>query len=251
MRVKNTKQTTDVWVGQTIASMAEYDIQAVELFKWQGDNKVISDLSSGDLLIGDGTAYKSGAANAVNFLLGSDTSPKDAAGRTIMRPAATIDGWHYQLFSVEITTADKDGFYCKDEDGNDVGFITHKIYDANGDEITDAANEGNAVKTCVWVRPTHHYEIIGAIFAQEAAPTTNIRLFATGLPGIYNIRFARGGINLRHLGVGVYQLTDGRASKYLAYNAQVADANSFKFTLLHNTGTQHTFMLNLELFKAP
>lgn len=251
MKVKNEKASSDTWCGQEIAAGAEYTLQSSEISTWQDSDKVMTDLSSGDLTISDGVSWKAAGSEAIQFLLGIDSNPKDTTGRPINRLAATIEGFHYQLLSVEVTTADKDGFWCKDEDGSDVGFVTHKIYDDNDDEITDAANEGNAVKTVIWIRPTHAYEVIGAIFGQSAPPSTDIRLFATGLPDIANVRFARGGINLKHAGEGTYQLTDGRASKYLSYNAGVPDLNAFKFTLLHGLGVQHTFQISMEIFKAP
>lgn len=250
MRVKNDSGSNQTWVGQTINNQATYDIQASELHLWQADSKVLTDLGNLDLLIGDGTTYKSTSAEAINYLLGADTTPKDLSGRPIQRAAATIDGWHYQINSLEITTSDKDGYYHKDENGDDIGFVTHKIYDSNGTEITDAANEGNAVKTCVWFRPSHSYELIGAIFSQNSVPSTNMRLWVTGLPGIYNVKFGNGGINLKHLGSGTFQVADGRASKYLAYNSQAVDANSLKLTIKHDAGTQHTFQLHFELYRA-
>lgn len=69
MRVKNNKITADVWAGMTIDPSSEYDLQPNELAKWQTSDKVVADLTTGDLLIGDGSTYKSGASEAVNFLL--------------------------------------------------------------------------------------------------------------------------------------------------------------------------------------
>lgn len=176
---------------------------------------------------------------------------RDASGRKIHRSAITTEGYHYQLLSIEVTTADKDGFYNKDYAGTDLGYVTHKIYDASDVEITDAANEGNAVRTEVWIRPPFSYEAIGGLFSQATAPSTDIRLWVTGLPGIANIGFTTGGINLKHSGTQPYRVTDGRAPKYLAYVSGVSDANSFKLTLRHDAGVQHTFQLHLEIFKAP
>lgn len=71
MRVKNNSQNTDVWCGQTLTSNQEYDIEPNELFKWRNTDKVILDLSNGNLLIGDGVNYKSIGSSAVNYLLGT------------------------------------------------------------------------------------------------------------------------------------------------------------------------------------
>ena len=250
--VHNKTNAAKTYSGQEVAANSYYEIPSNLLFDFSTDDTLLSDIASGDSAISkDGSTDISGVSAQIDYLKNGVQEPRDPANRQVVRFAATIDGWHYQLLTTEITTAKKDGFYCKDEDGNDVGFITHKIYDSNGAEITDAQNEGQAVETRFWIRPTHHYEVIGAIFGQNSVPTSDIRLWVTGLPGIYNVRFARGGINLKHAGSNMYQLADGRASKYLAYNAQAADANSFKFTLKHTQGTQHTFQVSLEIYKAP
>lgn len=250
--VHNKTNAAKTYTGQEIPANSYYEIPSNLLFDFSTDDDLLTDITSGDAAISkDGVTDISGVSAQIDYLKNGVQEPRDLANRQVVRFAATIDGWHYQLLSTEITTAKKDGFYCKDEDGNDVGFITHKIYDSNGTEITDAQNEGNAVETRVWVRPTHHYEVIGAIFGQNSVPTNDIRLWVTGLPGIYNVKFARGGINLKHAGSNMYQLADGRASKYLAYNAQAADANSFKFTIKHPQGTQHTFQVSLEIYRAP
>ena len=69
MRVKNTKETSDVWCGQTLVPYQEYDLQPTEIPTWQSSDKVIADLSSGALLIGTASGYKSTPAQAVSFLL--------------------------------------------------------------------------------------------------------------------------------------------------------------------------------------
>lgn len=250
--VHNKTSSTKTYSGQEISANSYYEIPSNFIFDFSTDDTLLSDIASGDSAISkDGATDISGVSNQIDYLKNGVLEPRDLTNRQIVRLAATVNGWHYQLLAVEITTAKKDGFYCKDDNGNDTGFITHKIYDANESEITDSANEGQAVKTKFWIRPTHDYEVIGAIFGQNSVPTDDIRLWVTALPGIYNIKFSRGGINLKHAGSGVYQLADGRASKYLAYNAQAADANSFLFTVKHPEGIQHTFQVCLEIYRSP
>jgi len=71
MRVKNNKETSDVWAGMTIEPSTTYDLQSNEIYVWQASDKVISDLSSGDLTIGDGVTYQTAGALAVSYLLGT------------------------------------------------------------------------------------------------------------------------------------------------------------------------------------
>lgn len=251
MRVKNVSGNTKVYVGQTLENNQTYDLSINEIYNWQINDLVFTDLNSGALLIGDQNEYKPEGSQAINFLLNIDTSPKDPSGRSIIRNASTNNGWHYQLFSVEITTSKYNGYYSTDDNGSDPGFITHKIYKSDGTEITSQDDEALAIKTVFWFRPTFDYEIIGAIFGQSQPPITNVRLFATGLPGVADIKFSRGGINLKHAGSGTYQMVDGRSSKQLNYIPQLPDANSFKFTTFHDEGLMHSFQISFEIFKSP
>jgi len=70
MRVKNTS-TEKTYCGQTLATNQEYDIQSTELTRWQSDDSVVADLSTGLLLVGDGNTYQTAGAQAVNYLLGT------------------------------------------------------------------------------------------------------------------------------------------------------------------------------------
>jgi len=76
LRVKNNKESSDVWAGMTIAAGAEYDLQAADLAVWKANDKVIQDLASLELLIGDGTSYKTTGSEAVNYLLGTSVDVK-------------------------------------------------------------------------------------------------------------------------------------------------------------------------------
>lgn len=249
MRVKNNKVSSDIWVGMTIEPNAEYDIEVVEIFKWQGNDKVIADLSSGDLLIGDGVTYKSGANAAINFLLGADVSPRDPTGRMIVRSAITIDGFSAQFHSFGFKTSSIGSIYNKDSAGNDLGFTTLKLYDVDGVEITDPLNEGDAVKTVIDWMPSFDYEIVGGQLFQSGPPAGDVYLWLIGLPGILNVGFTDGGLNLKLAGDGGVADFDGRASKFLPYNGG-AGTNKLRLILKHAAGLQHEAQLLLELFKA-
>jgi len=71
MKIKNTKTSLDVWCGQSIDSGSYYTIQQNELVRFQSDSKTITDISSGDLLVNDGTSNISDISNAVNLFLGT------------------------------------------------------------------------------------------------------------------------------------------------------------------------------------
>lgn len=248
MRVKNDKVTSDTWVGQEIAAAGEYDISPSELFKWQSDNKVIADLSSEDLIIGDGTTWKSGAAEAVNFLLGADTEPRDSAGRKITRGAVTEDGWHFDPEWIELTTSTVDGFYNKGVDGSDLGQCEVKLYKANGDLITtQSIADLYCVKTVLTFTPTHDHQPIGASIFQINAPATDVRVYPRAYPGTGNVIFGNGGINLKFAGLYQAVKLDGRAVKNMPYYPGV---KTWEFTLLHNAGVKHALAFFMEIFNA-
>lgn len=250
MRVKNMSGASEVWCGQTIADGATYDLQASEIFKWQSDDDVLADLSSGDLEIGDGTTYKAPGAAAINFLLGTDAEPRDVTGRRIIRPAVTIEGWGAQFHSIGFTVGTKDSVYNKDDAGNDLGFCTLKFYDSNGTEQTTQSDiTANAVKTVLGWKPTHDYEIIGGQLNQASSPSSNIYMWAKGLPGILNVMFAQGGLNLKLCPAGNIVDFDGKASKFLPYNGG-AGTNKFDFIFKHDAGVTHELQFLIKIFKA-
>jgi len=71
MRVKNVSGQTQIWAGQCIENQAYYDIQASELSIWRATDKVIEDITSMNLLVGDDLSYKSTPNEAIAFFLGT------------------------------------------------------------------------------------------------------------------------------------------------------------------------------------
>lgn len=52
--VRNTKVTDDFWVGRLIAASESYQLETEERRKWADDDKVVTDIQSGDLVVNDG-----------------------------------------------------------------------------------------------------------------------------------------------------------------------------------------------------
>ena len=98
MRVKNNKGSTDTWCGQELADAAEYDIGAIELSKWRASDKVITDLTTGDLSIGDGVTYKTTAAEAVAYLLGTNQSVNVSSSPAFADKKLIVNGVVKSLF---------------------------------------------------------------------------------------------------------------------------------------------------------
>lgn len=251
MRVRNNKQTSDIWVGQTLSTNQTYDLQPTEIHLWKNNDKVIADLSSGDLSIGDGVTYQSAGANAVNFLLEVDVSPTDADARLMVRPVAAKAGWKAQFHAIRISTSTTNGVYNKDKTGADLGFCTYTMKDANGDTTSDTTQ---CVQTIVTWEPNYDIEIIGGNLFQASPASQNIYLYVTAaahIPAQYggSITFSEGGINLADIGSGQTVDFDGRVSKYIAYDATY-HSGRFEILLKHPAAFVHNFTLVFHLFRA-
>ncbi len=69
--VKNTKVSSDIWCGMQIAPSVYYELEVSEYNKWANNSKVLSDISSGDLVVAkdsSGTTDILDVAEAINFL---------------------------------------------------------------------------------------------------------------------------------------------------------------------------------------
>lgn len=174
---------------------------------------------------------------------------KDPSGRPMFRVSQSSDGFNFHLISIEITTAKYGGIYNKDHNEVDLGLCTHKIYDSSGTEITSAASEANSVRTEVLFVPNYDLEAMGGVFSQNAAPAQDIRMWALGAPGIADVKYATGGINLKYSGNQPFNLIDARASKLMKYVSAMPLLTANKIVLRHPAGAQHTFQLHLVNYK--
>ena len=180
--------------------------------------------------------------------------PKDTSDVPLSRTTVTKIGWHFQLHSIEITTAKWNGFHNKKINPitlviSDLGFVTYKLFDASQAQITDEANIADARITQMDWCVDHEMEIVGAIFSQNNAPTTDIYMWTFAAPGIANVPFGQGGLNLKLIGTGGTVDADGKAAKYLHPSIPMAGINKFRTILKHDAGVQHTFQLSYKLFK--
>lgn len=180
---------------------------------------------------------------------------RDESGREITRNAVTEDGWSYQSREIEICTADHDnGAQSYNWDNSVYGFLTHKMYDSGGVEITDPINNINAVRTQVTWSPNHDYELMGGKIRQGLAPSQDIRLSAvagaTDL-GAAGIKEFVPSLNLKHVGINNTLITDGRASKmlFLSTDGVPVPTNKMEINVYYPAGIQHSFILSIELFK--
>lgn len=177
-------------------------------------------------------------------------APKDGTGRPIVRGAITLDGWSAQFHAMSFKTSQLDSAYNKKVNGDDLGFMTLKCYDEDDEEIeSQETADSEAVKTIIEWQPNHDFEIVGGQLMQAAAPGSNVYLWVIGLPGILNVMFTQGGINLKMCGAGGVVDFDGRASKYLPYNGG-AGTNKFRIVLKHGAGVKHELQVVFQIFKS-
>lgn len=177
----------------------------------------------------------------------------DLDGAIIIRPKAAKAGWTYSLLPVEFLTSKLNSVISKKHDNTDRSGVTYKIYDGDNVEITTTENEINAVKTVVDFEPSFDYELIGGQIQQFVKPDSDIRLWVVGVPDVSEAyggtKEMVGGVNLKFIDPTDKIQADGRASKYMSYNATY-HTNKLRIIIRHNAGIQHNLMLVLELFKA-
>lgn len=201
-------------------------------------------LSPGDETILNGVV----AAHVKNPYFSSP--PVDDDGAMYVRRKQTKAGWNYQVHVLEITTASgvkNDKIDPVTLVKSSLGFCTFKMYDVNREETVVPAL---AVTTVVDWMVNYDMEIIGAILAQGSAPASDLYLHIYGAPGIANIPFTTGGLNLKHYSNGAMPEADSGATKFLSATLPVAGANKFRIICDHGLGVQHSFSLAFRIFKA-
>jgi hypothetical protein len=179
---------------------------------------------------------------------------KDSDGTILQRAKVTTTGWHYQLQGLEFETSNLSSIYSKKADGTDFGFSTIKCYDVNNNElVTQETCDSSAIKTIIDWEPSYDYEIIGGLFKQATLPATNVRLWVVGVPDVPEqnggSKLFVANINLKFVGLEDGIKVDGRAPKYMAYNATY-HTSKLRMVLKHEAGIKHPLNVVFELFKA-
>lgn len=187
-----------------------------------------------------------------NYMPDSNRTYSDSDGSMLSRSKVTQSGWQYHLQGIEFTTADRESVVNKDENGNDLGFATMKIYDDQGAEITTELGEAGAVKTVIDWEPPFDYEILGGTIRSSANIVEDIYAYVIAVPDIPK---AFGGskdficcLNLKFIGANDKVEADGRAAKKLTYDA-VNHTNKIRIVLTHPAGIKRSLSLVLEVFK--
>lgn len=253
--IKNNTQTEQNWL-RTFASGEEYSIPTDNalVFKYSNLNTLLTAIAAGDASIGDGEVFFSTVSEQINYLKGVDTSPRDIDNALVTRFKAAKAGWNYHMTGFELETSVLSSFYHTDVDGNTLNEGWVKYYDINNTELTtQGACDASCVKTVFTFEPTWDYEIIGGTMKTISAINSDIRVWIIGVP---DVPAASGGskvmvqhINLRFIDPNNGIVTDGRAAKYMTYNATY-HTNKLQFTIKHGAGIKEKIMVAFELFRA-
>lgn len=203
--------------------------------------------------------HKNGQADQTDFetnyksLANAPLAPRDSDGADMTRVKMFKSGVSVRFHFFSFKTADlTNGVHHKKSDGStNFGYITYKLFDVNGDEITDAANEADAVKTQIdFEPPSINYEIVAGKFYQSAAPASNVYVHVVGVPDVPegsggSISFCSDA-NLKLMGVGLAFETDGRVPKAMNYDATY-HTSKLRIIFYHSAGIQHECMGELEI----
>ena len=253
---KNTDIVDNIWAGMTVPAGTYYQLEDGEDTRWANDAQVITDIGNGKLVIAQddtGNTDITDAALAVKYLL-DKLIEIDDEGRQTVRRATAKKGWHYSAIVAEIKTSTVE-MYNKDFEGNDLGYITIKLYDNSDVEITDPANYINCVKTVVNIAPDFDFEVIQGDIYHSIRPTQDVRLWT--LAGITELGAAGAkvfvnGLNLKYMSPDDHIKSDGRSSKFMSKDITGLpyQGNQFQFILKHPAGYEHELMVVLDIYKA-
>lgn len=252
--IKNADTQVNTWVGKEFAIGEYHLVQPVSLTAWQNNSTLLTAIGNGDAVVAkddSGNNDISDVNAGINYLKNL-IGDYDADSAQIIRTKAAKKGWTYGIIPIEITTSDLSSVYSELEDGTTRSGITLKLYDNTDTEITLEANEGNAVKTVVDFEPNYDYELIGGKMQQQSLPTTDIRVWAIGVPDLTPAQGGSkemvGGVNLKYIDPTDKIEADGRAAKYMTYNATY-HTNKMRLIFKHNAGVNHDILISFDIFR--
>lgn len=175
-------------------------------------------------------------------------------GRLTVRQTTANSGTYYRLRCITFYTADPSKLHNKAIDGTDLGDVTIKCFDADGDEITSAPYT-DAVLTRMDFEPHWDYEVIGGSvdIPDSIKEGTTDEWYASCL-AVPDVPEVAGGsipyvnqCNLEAITTPELDL-DGRATTRMAYN-EIYHTNKLRFEFKHPAGASQRFQVYLELFR--
>lgn len=161
-----------------------------------------------------------------------------------------------KVLGIQLITSSIGSLICKDSNGADFPGLTLKFFDANGDEVSDSANEGSIVKTVLDFEPTTFgYAFRGGEFYTNGVIDKPCYIFFVIAP---DVPVEAGGsvemvscINLQFVTIGSSYdqgVDDDFAQTYLRYDANT-HAGKSRLILKHEIGRKYDlhFVAKLKL----
>jgi hypothetical protein len=178
----------------------------------------------------------------------------DTDGATIHRAKAAKAGWTYHMTAPEFTTSLLGSLYHKDISLNNLNEASVKFYDANNTELTTQEScDTDCVKTVFTFEPTWDYEIIGGTIKTANDVTDDVRVWVVAVPDVPanmgGSKIMVQNVNLKYVDPNNGIEADGRASKYMAYNATY-HTNKLQLIVRHPAGHKLAMMMAFEVYRA-
>ena len=188
-----------------------------------------------------------------NFKSLGNKSSSDSDGALIVRPKAAKSGWSFCMTAPEFETSVLNSLYHVDSDGNVLNECTLKFYDVNNTEITTTEGMTACTKTVLDFEPPYNLEVIGGTLKFANTVNSDFRVFVIAVPDIpYNYGGSRvmvQNVNLRYIDPKGGIISDGRASKFLAYNATY-HTNKLRVVIRHPAGEALKISVLFEIYRA-
>lgn len=259
--IRNNTSEEKIWL-KTFTANEEYIVPSDNSLatKYSVLDSLLIAISNGEASIGNGIQFFTTVNEQINWLKNEDNTPKDSDGSPLQRIKITTTGWHYQLHGIEFETSKLNSLYSKKPDNTDFGFGVMKFYkdvsgsevEITGDDLNQTFLDANCIKTIVDWEPTHDVELIGGCLKQKTIPTQDVHLWVVGVPDISE---QYGGskpfvvnVDLAYIGLEDGVSVDGRAPKYLTYNA-TNHTSKIRMIFRHPAGFNHKLHMIFELFK--
>lgn len=178
----------------------------------------------------------------------------DSDGASMSRTKVAPSGWNFNLRGIEFKTSVPGSMVNRDAFNADLADATLKLYDAQGALITDPTTAlASCVKTVLDIEPPYDIYIAGGHMRLIDVPTTNARVSVIGVPDVPanaggSKQFVQN-INLRFIPITEGVNADGRAAKWLQYNATY-HTNKIRFVIYHNAGAQVEIETMLETYRV-
>jgi hypothetical protein len=181
---------------------------------------------------------------------------QDSDGAVFMRLKQAPTGWTFCLKAFEVTTSKLNSVHNCDAFGTPLTSVTVKYYDSLGADISSQSQlylDLNCTKTVMDFEPTFDYYLIGGTMKAASVITSDTRVSVVAVP---DVPFVAGGtrtmienVNLRYLSTTDKIEADGRASKFLSYNA-VYHTNKLRFIYHHEVGYQASCQVLMQFYRV-